>query len=852
MREKAVFKPGDLVFAKVRGYPPWPARIEEKPPEGKKVPLNKYPVLFFGTYEIANLAPKDLFSYQDYKEKYGKPMKRKFFNDGLWELENNPKVVPPTQTDESPDDMEDDDDDAEKSSDDESNLVIAEDKPKKLSSNRKRKIDQKVEKAKKGRVRNNTVVQERELEKNVMHKNDSKHLNESQKSECEKETKRRKAGTIEPERSRSGRMIKRKKYSSESESEKEGNKEKNNDDDAKVKNSPVRRLSDEKGYSTEEEPAKIDDKINKRKMKEDHPVDTSVQHKLNEIKEDSSDTENIGKRIQIYDQQLSDDHLDRKEEEKEQEESSLEFKRKRREKEKKKRERIKSKLVDSSKKEGNRKKTDSSEDEVKTSESSKSVDNQPIESILKTESFVRLLDIKETLKKSDSTKSSKKIQMPKSQDGKPGERKNSEDKHVDKCDSSSQGKYTEKQEARIKDKHTDEHHTEEDGAKQETKGKNDSTNKHTAETKGKNDSTNKHSVETKGKNDSTNKHSVETKGKNESRQEKKAKDKVTEKHTRQEKDNSRKNTEDKATDKLSTDTDGNGSSNQKAKDKSFNKQIKSEDRNSPERKARGKEEEESEKFDDKSSSKDGHSSGKDNHLDEVHQKDAKKGEEKERTKREKLEKKKREKIEKQSKKYSLLESRLCELDEIIKNSLSFASMDVDRCMSALNELDNLPLTQSVISREPDIIHTIRKCRKFKKNDVIKQKAEYLYHKFKNQLLVPEGENFGTVFDSDVRKCQETSEMEHENETDATVTVNGFTTGSKSSADHANNPDSMKLSISAEDGDKSQDNTSSETGAHLVHSSGDGKLSDLPSLHKSVSEPSNVTEKEENQLLLEST
>ncbi|XP_076366058.1 uncharacterized protein LOC143254990 isoform X2 [Tachypleus tridentatus] len=806
MREKAIFKPGDLVFAKVRGYPPWPARIEEKPPAGKKVPLNKYPVLFFGTYEIANLAPKDLFSYEDYKEKYGKPMKRKFFNDGLWELENNPTVVPPTQMNESPDDMEDDD--AEKFSDDESNSVIAEDKPKeKLSSNRKRKIDQKVVKAKKARVGDNTVVQG-ELEKNTVHKNDSKHSNESQKNECEKETQRRKAGKIEPERSRSGRMIKRKKYSSESESEKEGNKEKNNDDDAEVKKSPVRRLSDQKGYSTEEEPAKSDDKTNKGKMKEDCSVDRTAHQKMNEIKEESSDAENNDKRMQIDDQQLSDDHLDKKLE-KEQEESSLEFKRKRREKEKKKRERIKSRLVESSKNEGKR--TDSSEDEMKTTESRNiSVDNKPIESILKTESFVRLLDIKETFKKPDSTKSSKKIQMPKSQDGRPSERKNSEDKCINKCDSSSQGKYAEKQVARVKDKCTDEHPTDENSAKQETKRVNDSTNKH----------------------------STETKDKNELRREKKLREKFTKKHPTEEKDNLRKNTENKVRDKLCTDTDSNGSLNQKVKDKSFSKQIKSEDRNSPERKERGKGKEDLEKFDDKSSSKDGYSLGKDNHLGKVQQKVAKK-EEKEQIKREKLEKNKRERIEKQSKKYSLLESRLCELDEIIKNSLSFASMDIDRCMSALNELDNLPITQSVISREPDIIHTIRKCRKFKKSDVIKQKAEYLYHKFKNQLLVPEGENFGTVFDTEnVRKCQETSEMEHQNKSDPTVT--------------------------AQDGDKSQDDRNSARGAPLVPSSSvsdpqsmyrnvsepSSSDSDPQSMYRNVSEPSNVTISEENQLLLE--
>lgn len=83
------FFAGDKVFAKVRGYPPWPAKVEKvSDPNSKNA---KYSVYFYGTGETAVCKVEELYTYIENKAKFCKPSRRKFFHEGIQQLEQELK-----------------------------------------------------------------------------------------------------------------------------------------------------------------------------------------------------------------------------------------------------------------------------------------------------------------------------------------------------------------------------------------------------------------------------------------------------------------------------------------------------------------------------------------------------------------------------------------------------------------------------------------------------------------------------------------------------------------------------------------------------------------------------------------
>lgn len=87
MSSKKVFNVKDKVFAKIRGYPAWPAMVSGV--KGDTPSKTKYNVYFYGTGERAECKPEDLCSYEENKVKLGKPNKRRYFTEALLQIEDD-------------------------------------------------------------------------------------------------------------------------------------------------------------------------------------------------------------------------------------------------------------------------------------------------------------------------------------------------------------------------------------------------------------------------------------------------------------------------------------------------------------------------------------------------------------------------------------------------------------------------------------------------------------------------------------------------------------------------------------------------------------------------------------------
>lgn len=96
------FSVGDKIFAKIKGYPHWPAIITGIENDLKKMP--KYNIKFYGTHETSLVTQDNICYYQENKKKYGiektNNFKNKKFNNALKEAESQILNFNPNSTDE--------------------------------------------------------------------------------------------------------------------------------------------------------------------------------------------------------------------------------------------------------------------------------------------------------------------------------------------------------------------------------------------------------------------------------------------------------------------------------------------------------------------------------------------------------------------------------------------------------------------------------------------------------------------------------------------------------------------------------------------------------------------------------
>jgi len=120
-----------------------------------------------------------------------------------------------------------------------------------------------------------------------------------------------------------------------------------------------------------------------------------------------------------------------------------------------------------------------------------------------------------------------------------------------------------------------------------------------------------------------------------------------------------------------------------------------------------------------------------------------------------------------------VEQRMVDLDIKVKTSLHMERPVADQCINALDELNELSLAPLMLKKQPDIVTTIRRLRRYigpqdyrgwqdntakekmeKDIEVIQAKAEQIYEKFKSYFAFQEGDKtFWEAFEAEVTEFQ---------------------------------------------------------------------------------------------------
>jgi len=117
-----------------------------------------------------------------------------------------------------------------------------------------------------------------------------------------------------------------------------------------------------------------------------------------------------------------------------------------------------------------------------------------------------------------------------------------------------------------------------------------------------------------------------------------------------------------------------------------------------------------------------------------------------------------------------IEQRLVELDIAVKSSLHLERPSPDRCITALEALNEMSLAPFMLKKQPDIVTTVRRLRKYigphsfnswpdkearkkmeKSIETIQLKADQIYNKFKSCFAYQGEKSFAQMFEEEVEE-----------------------------------------------------------------------------------------------------
>uniref|UniRef100_A0A0B7B815 PWWP domain-containing protein n=1 Tax=Arion vulgaris TaxID=1028688 RepID=A0A0B7B815_9EUPU len=676
-----LYKPGDKIFAKMKGYPHWPARIDYVQEGSVKAPKGKYPIFFYGTHETAFLGPKDIYPYEKYKEKFHKPNNRTAFNAGLWEILNNPDVVFLSAdtniqlTDQPPDAEEgEDEENAEVEQEDEEEAAPkAKKTPAKKAQGQKRKRQESdTSQSTAKRPRTSSVAKGRKRAvSSLSSRTPSRASSVASSAHVEDEdfdavVPSDDSGDDDFEMEDADKSAKGKKRATRT-SKKKNDETVNSAKDEDKETFANKRIRVNKVAIRRRVKKPAGNKKGGKKSKSDgNASDGSLASSLSI----SSDEEESGSALSSWKKK---EEIRQKEIEKKQKEESE--RKAKEEKERVQKAKAELRLERKKKEEEKGGEEEGAEDQGSEKQGKRERKKKQFDGFVLAKKDADKAAADEKLK--PSSESDKKRKTRKS-DGKKDDVVKKEEKESDE-----ETKVTRKRRRKLNADADDEENVDKN---LQSKQKNDELVDNTVVTEVKNEQDLANSSDVKNK-DEVSQSPLEKKVETVEKQ-----DTAVRKHSKDHKSSH----------------EHKPSHNHKSDD----------ERNKEEKKKTHSEEAKRRKENDKQKS---HS-----------EKERKKQEKLEQKKLEKLEQKKKEKKEQIS--LSLAENTLIQMDTEIKKALNIESLDIDKCVAILEDLAAIPVNPLLLRKNPAIMATIKKCRKFKKSNAIQQKAEVIYHKFKSFFL----------------------------------------------------------------------------------------------------------------------